>query len=336
MPIAAVDSLVCAGNSVLGTTQRIIYSRSISQTQLEKPPIFILGHWRSGTTLLHELLGLDDNHMFPTNYQCFSPNHFLLTEKLFTRLFSFLLPKQRPMDNMDLSWHKPQEDEFALCNLGIPSPYLSMAFPNRPREYEKYSDLDSLSPEEKKKWQQAWLLFLKAITYRTAKRLVLKSPLHTFRVPTLLEMFPDALFVNLVRDPFATYASTTRLWRCLYQAHGLQTPLFDTLEQETIDTGKRMFQHMERARVLIPQERLVELRYEDLVRNPIEELRALYEQLGLENFERLQPKLQEYFHGKEGYRPNRHELTTEQRNSITNHWLPYFERFGYQRKTATV
>src|SRR3954451_4793994 len=89
-------------------------------------PLFIVGHWRTGTTLLHELLILDERHSFPTTYQCLDPNHFLLTERLARRWLGFLLPKRRPVDNMVLGWDRPQEDEFALCMMGQPSPYLTI------------------------------------------------------------------------------------------------------------------------------------------------------------------------------------------------------------------
>ena len=96
-----------------------------------EPPIFILGHWRSGTTLLHELLVQDPRHTFPNTYQCFDPCHFLLTERLVRRYCNWLLPARRIMDNMPVGWERPQEDEFALALLGQPSPYLTIAFPNR-------------------------------------------------------------------------------------------------------------------------------------------------------------------------------------------------------------
>lgn len=109
-----------------------LYGTIPENTQLKQPPVFIIGHWRTGTTLLHELLILDPRHNFPNTYQCLEPNHFLLTEKFFKSYFNFLLPTRRPMDNMEAGWDKPQEDEFALCMMGQPSPYLDVAFPNNP------------------------------------------------------------------------------------------------------------------------------------------------------------------------------------------------------------
>ena len=119
-------------NSLFGILQKLFLGRRIERTQIEEDPIFIVGHWRTGTTLLHELLVLDPRHTFPDNYACFAPAHFVFSRKLLAPVFRHLLPSKRPIDNMELGWDRPQEDEFALCNLGAHSPYLTMAFPNRP------------------------------------------------------------------------------------------------------------------------------------------------------------------------------------------------------------
>src|SRR5690606_26880326 len=115
-------------NAVMGLIQNWIWGRRLRSCSLHGPPIFIIGHWRSGTTLLHELLVLDERLSSPSTFQCFAPHHFLLTEWFFRGFCRWLLPGQRPMDNMAAGWDRPQEDEFALVNLGLPSPYRRIAF----------------------------------------------------------------------------------------------------------------------------------------------------------------------------------------------------------------
>src|SRR5262245_1259036 len=129
-------------NSLLNAVQRVIYGRSIAQVGLA-PPIFIIGHWRSGTTFLHELLARDPAFAAPSTYECICPGHFHLTEWLFAR-FDYLIPATRPMDDMKLSWRTPQEDEFALLNMGLPSPYQELAFPNHRRRWAPFLSLDEL------------------------------------------------------------------------------------------------------------------------------------------------------------------------------------------------
>jgi hypothetical protein len=129
-PMALGITIVSLFNSVLWLVQTALLGRRIERSKMEHPPIFIIGHWRSGTTYLHELLVLDDRFAYPTTYECFAPSHFLISNWLVARYMKFLLPQKRPMDNMAAGWHLPQEDEFALCNLGLGSPYKTMAFPN--------------------------------------------------------------------------------------------------------------------------------------------------------------------------------------------------------------
>src|SRR5438445_8924715 len=97
--IAVVVTIVSFCHTLLRFLQEAIYGRRIRQTAIEHPPLFIIGHWRTGTTLLHEFLILDERHAYPTTYECLDPNHFLLTENLFTRWLRFLMPTRRPMDN---------------------------------------------------------------------------------------------------------------------------------------------------------------------------------------------------------------------------------------------
>ena len=153
VPMAAIATVIAVGNSCLYRWQRRRYGERIDRVQLPKPPLFIIGHWRSGTTLLHELLVRDANHAFPTTYECFAANHFLITGKIFPKLFRFLLPGKRPMDDMAVSFEHPQEDEFALISMGVPSPLLRVAFPNDPPPYLEYLDMEGTSPHELGRWE---------------------------------------------------------------------------------------------------------------------------------------------------------------------------------------
>ena len=197
--------------------------------------MFVLGHWRTGTTLLHELLIQDPAHASPTTLHCFLPNHFLLTEDFFKKYLWFLVPEKRPMDNMAMGWDEPQEDEFALALLGRPSPYTDVAFPNRMPIDPGSLDLSGLNRRELAAWKRTFRRFLQAVQVRFPdQRLVLKSPPHTARVRVLLELFPDAKFVHIRRDPYVLFASTVNLWRTMAKKQGLQTPKRDDLIREKV------------------------------------------------------------------------------------------------------
>jgi len=330
--LAVIVTFLSVGHSGMRLVQKIVYGRRIRSTKLRQAPIFILGHWRTGTTLLHELLVLDRRFTYPTSYQCFEPNHFLLTEKIFTKFFWFLAPAKRPMDNMTMGWDRPQEDEFALCMLGLPSPYLTLAFPNHGPVYPEYLDLEGVPPDDLEHWKKTFKRFLQTITVRNPQRLVLKSPPHTCRIKVLKEMFPDAHFIHIVRNPYVVFPSTVNMWKSLYRKQGLQTPTFEGLEDYVFETFTRMYAKLEETRHLVDDGHFHELRYEDLVRDPIGEMRDLYAHLDLGDFDKVKPRLEDYLASIAGYETNRYDLTPTQRAEITRRWSSVIRRYGYREE----
>ncbi len=327
-PLAFTITCAAVLNSLLRPLQEYLFRRHLERIQIKDAPIFIVGHWRSGTTLLHELLVLDARYTFPTTYECLAPNHALMSAWLVTK-FKFLLPRRRPMDNMATGWDRPQEDEFALCNMGLPSPYLTMAFPNEPPQYPEYLTLEGLSDGELGRWKAGLEWFLKRVTLRDPKRIILKSPPHTGRIKTLVELFPDARFVHIVRDPYALYGSTVKLWKTLYKFQGLQEPKHEGLEEYVFSCFEKMYDCFERDRPLIDPARFFEIRYEDLVANPIQQMRNLYEHLGLGEFETALPKLQAYFKDAEDYRTGTYQVPDSLRHEIDRRWGPHMRKYGY-------
>jgi omega-hydroxy-beta-dihydromenaquinone-9 sulfotransferase len=327
--IAVIITLVSFINTLLGLLQDAMFSRAVRNTKIEQPPIFLLGHWRTGTTLLHELMICDQRFGYPTTYACAEPNHFLLTERLFSRWLSFLMPASRPMDNMKGGFDRPQEDEFAMCMLGVGSPYSTIAFPNRRPDGPDYLDLEAVPPAGLRRWKRAFDGFLRKLTYQTGKRLVLKSPPHTARIKTLKEMFPGAIFIHIVRDPYVVFPSTVNLWRTLYHAHGLQTPTCDGLEETVLQTFVRLHEKLEEGKKLLGPGQFYELRYEDLVRDPVGEMGKLYAHFGLTGFDAYLPRLQEYLANNRGYETNKYRLTEQQRTLVTRRWGDVIRRYGY-------
>ena len=325
---AVLITIVSVFNSLLCGVEWLIFGRAVARTKIHPQPLIILGHWRSGTTWLHELLAADPQFTSPTTYQALAPNHFLATQSWVTKLFFWLLPSRRPMDNMPMGWERPQEDEFALCNLGESSPYLTVAFPNNPPVYSEYLTLD-VPPEAEARWRRTLHRFLQKVTYADPKRIILKSPPHTARVRTLLEMFPEARFVYLVRNPFVIFSSTVHLWQKLYEAHGLQVPTFAGLEEQVFTTFTRIHDRFEAERNLIPSGRLYELKYEELVQDPTGQMAAIYERLQLGDFSKVRPAVERYVTENADYRTNSYQLKPELRDQIAKRWSRFIEQYGY-------
>ena len=153
-------------NSLMAQLQKILYRSKINAHPLSEPPLFIVGHWRSGTTFLHDLISLDQHFTFPSTLQCFLPNQCLITGKIFLKFDKYLIPKKRPQDNVATSFAKPQEDEFAIFNLGHHSPYLRMAFPNGPLVDDDYLTLENLHEGQIRAWQEILQYFVKLVSFQ--------------------------------------------------------------------------------------------------------------------------------------------------------------------------
>jgi hypothetical protein len=331
VPNILTVSLWTPFNSLLYFLSEALYGARANAHRIEPAPIFVIGHWRSGTTLLHNLLSTDPAHGFPTTYQCFFPNHFLLTGNSGT-WFNIFLPKKRPMDNVPVSVDLPQEEEFAFANLGMGTHYITLAWPRHGPQDMQYLDLTGLSDAEQEDWERGFLWFIRRLSYKQKKRLVLKSPAHTARIKTLLKLFPEARFIHISRNPLNIFPSTVRVWKALNSVQGLHNPAHDDpwMEEFVFTVLERVYKSYEADRELVPKGHLVEIAFEDLAANPKEVMRDIYAKLDLGDFARAEPGIDEYLADQKGYQPHVHNVPDELRRKILKRWAGYIERFGYR------
>ena len=187
------------------------FGSAIEKVVITKPPLFILGHWRSGTTHLHNCSLSIRSFAYANTYQVVNPHTFLTTEEVNTRRFAFLVPDKRPMDNMALSFQSPQEDEFALLLGCFHSLYLGITFPRREANYSKYLTFRGVSADEIAEWKATFLEFAKKLTFKYNRALLFKSR-HCENQATI-ELFPEA------RRPHPSRAITVFVRRNIFR-HG--------------------------------------------------------------------------------------------------------------------
>jgi hypothetical protein len=307
-------------NSVVAKKVERRFGAAVSATRVEAP-VFILGHYRSGTTYLHELMSLDPRFASPTRFQTFNPRTFLGTGRIYRALVEpFMLPR------------RVQEDEVAYMIMTRLSPYMDWCFPRSPTGYGRTLTFRDADPAEVAAWSEAVVWFLKALTLAERRPLILKSPPHTARMGLLLKNFPDARFVHIRRDPYAVFASTLSLLRAVRPVFRLQRgPKGDDVET-VLHVYTEMYDAYFADRNSMPPGQLIEIAYEDLERDPLGQLRAAYDGLSLGDFESVRPAVEAYLgtvagHKKGRYRP----LDEATRQKVAGAWARYFDAWGYPR-----
>ncbi len=322
-------AFMSAVNSFLAGVETLIHSRGIAATRIDEPPLFVLGHWRSGTTHLHNLLACDGNFCCPTAYQATFPNHFLFSIRG-RYLFDFLAPETRPMDNVAFGADAPHEDEFALAADSTVSPYMRVLFPVTSDHGFDKLDPSTIPSEALGKWKDSMTRLVKKLTYAHGRRVVLKSPPHLGRVRVLLELFPGAKFIHIVRHPHDVYPSTKNLWTRSFAHLHLQKPDPETINELILRWYSELFDLFERDRALIPEGALHELKFEDLEERPYETLEGLYSALDLPGFDLVRPRVKAYLDRLGPYTKNRYVLDEASRALVYRRWRRTFERYDYR------
>jgi hypothetical protein len=220
-PRATVQTAVAASNSVIARLERRRYGHRVEEAVVQSP-LFILGHYRSGTTHLHNLLALDPQFAAPTFFQVLNPRTFLTTERWAAPVADMLVVRRRFQDEVALTPGVPSEDEVALCTLTGLSPYMAWYFPRGRSHYDRYLTFRGVPDEEIARWGHALTSFLKKLTLKHGRPLALKSPPHTARIRLLLDLFPDARFVHIHRDPYEVFRSTRHMIRSVQPVFRLQ------------------------------------------------------------------------------------------------------------------
>eukprot|EP00934_Nitzschia_sp_Nitz4_P008091 Nitzschia sp. Nitz4//scaffold118_size93875//84641//86167//NITZ4_004802-RA/size93875-processed-gene-0.46-mRNA-1//1//CDS//3329533766//8081//frame0 len=301
-PRLVVITLLSLLNSFLATLEEYLHGPAMQQAadRIHPRPVFVLGHPRTGTTLLHSLLALDEEQFaICTTFCAGFPSCFLWFEPYGKQLFSGVMDKTRPMDNVALHFDLPQEDELATNVLSAgTSPYMPLFFMQQQEDFYPYyafsdtaTGLEALPPDEmaqaRKTWTQAFLHLLAKLTVRSERlhpssqhRLLLKSPVHTARIALLLQLFPDAQFVYVHRHPYDVFVSAAHMADTTYWYTYMNTPSNAEIQEFILSQYEILWEHYQAGKELLRPDQLVEVSFDALVTDPEGTLGTIYQQLG--------------------------------------------------------
>ena len=325
---------ICRLLSVLTPIQERRYRKLLADKPLQHDPLFILGHWRSGTTFVHNIFAQDHHFGHTTTYQTVFPHLMMFGQPFFKFMMNVFIPNHRPTDGMELTPDTPQEEEFALNNTMPYSYYNFWYFPKSMLDYcDRYLTFEKITPEEEAAYKEAFLHCVKISLWNTGGTQYLsKNPPHTGHVKALVDLFPNAKFIYLMRNPYTVFESTRSFFTQTIAPLKLQDVSDDQIEQYAIEVYPRLYRAYQDQKRFIPEGNLYEVRFEEFERDAYATTQDIYQKLRLPGWEEAEPAIRAYIESKRGYKKNRYEYKPRTIQLVNEHWGQAIDDWGYERQ----
>ena len=316
-------------SSFFAIIEEIRYHQILKKYSLPEDPIFIVGHWRTGSTFLHQLLSLDPRLTAPTLFQVAIPDSFLVSYPYYQPIMKWMISKTRPMDNVRLGMDEPQEDEYAIYRITDCSPLERLVFP-KSSKYFLQDDAHYLPPEQKiKTWEKKILHFYKKISFQTGKTIVSKNPFNSMRIPVLASLFPKSRFIHIIRHPYQVIPSTIHMWDIVQQQNGLNKKKHRPETDEVINVFDQLLCTIEKNLQPLSSDRHLCIRFEELESETIQTLEKIYRHFNMTFSDAFRENVIHFLNDGRGYKKNSFTVTDELKENIFKKMHHHFQRYGY-------
>ncbi|MBN1624462.1 MAG: sulfotransferase [Clostridia bacterium] len=314
--------------------QKIFFLGKVEKTKIEKDPVFILGHWRSGTTFLSNLITRDNQFGYFNILQTYHPSTYIFLKPVLHFFGKKVIPKQRPMDNIKVALDLPQEEDYAVANRSLYSMVHFIAFPrNFNKYYYKFGLFEGIGKNQFKSWRRIYLSEIKKATYVAGGRqLVIKTPINTGRIKEILGMFPNAKFIHISRNPYKTCLSTQKLYKNFFPLYDLQYMADDDeLEETQLNVYEALYKKYFEQKNLIPEGNLIEIKYESFIKEPLKHIKNIYTDLGLSGYEEAEKEFKAHIDAEKQYTPNSYSYDEKKLAKIKERLSFAFEGLDYPK-----
>lgn len=267
----------------------------LKEQNIEKP-IFIVGNFRSGTTLLHRLLTMDPQFTGMKTWEI-----FVAPSIVQRRFFRWLMkinrfignPIQKIIDGFEKSLRKysymhptglNEIEEDGHIFLHIWSTYNLFAFFPFPDLVRNYIYYDEQVPQEQKDQDMTYYqeVLKRHIYANKGKQYISKSPTYSPKVRTLHQKFPDAKFINLVRSPLRVIPSSVSMFTNHWKTYGEPEGDFPQPGPDVMrEQAKYWYLYPHQYLKTLPSDQYVMVRYQDLIANPKITIENIYKRFGL-------------------------------------------------------
>jgi len=328
IPITVILIFVC---TLFHWIDRLYFHRKKMRNKGVESPVFILGHWRSGTTLLHNLMTQDPASAFVSTYHAVFPNN-LKSQWLFRPFMHTFMPEGRPGDNLRLAVHLPQEDEYAISNVTHLSYYHVFYFPKSYKQYYRdYVRFEGASPTVIEQWNRTYKNIVKrAVMNSIGNRPVLKNPVNTGRIRNLRQIFPNACYIFIIRNPVITYLSSKKFFSQLYPTVNLEEFSADEIAEMVLDVYVKLLNDYLKDRELIDGSRILEIRYEEFEMNPLEHLEKIYKVFGLGEFKKMLPLFNSYMETQKEHKMHGYTIDSKELDHVLKKLDFAMKRWNYR------
>jgi len=313
-------------------------------------PVFIYANARSGTTMLHRLMSMDEDRFAP----------FMLYQSIFSavslqRLIQLLGKLDEPIFRGVLrggvDWINRQffsgwegihklgideaEEDEATFVLSLYSPTITLVFPFAEKQRE-LSRLDDLPDAERHAFMDFYEDTLKRHLYASGqgRTFINKNVFFTPRVRAMYERFPDARFIYMVRHPYESLPSFLDMFHEKWVTHSPQITCDSPEARALAELAFDYYRYAMECQRDLPKENYLVVRYEDLIADPKATVERVYREFGWEISPAFEQRLLEVKKRQRDYK-SEHTYTLEQfgliKDRVYEELSELFERFGYER-----
>ena len=316
-------------SSIFAFIEDVRFSNQINIAPVPENPVFIIGHWRTGTTLLFKLMSMDEQFTAPTLFQVAEPDSMLTSYSYYKPIMKALVKKTRPMDNVKIGMDEPQEDEYAIYRLTGSSPLEELVFPCSKKYFVETWLQSGHSEKEGKLLKNQLTMFYKKVLYRKPGILLSKNPFHSFRIKLLREAFPGARFIQIHRNPCCVVPSTMNMWNILQVENSLNNMVHKHTAAEVSVLLKKLIAQIDADKAALPAGCYAEIKFEDLEKETVEVVRSLYASLGLEFTTGFEQKIRDYMESGRDFRKNSFSLPANDSVLIHDELKDHMQKYSY-------
>ncbi len=311
------------------TAERLVFEAIRRGQPPLADPIFIVGYWRSGTTHLHNLMAQSGQFGYITPLATGMPWDILGLVSWLEPLLEQALPENRSIDNVAVTPTSPQEDSIPLATMGATSYYHGLYFPHHFEDYFRREVLGEMSDAELAQWRRlVRILYEKVSMHQGHRPLLIKNPVYTGYGRHLREMWPKAKFIHIYRNPYRVFLSTRHFFNGLLPELALQSYGELPIDKLILESYPVLMEALGRDTADLPPNQFVELSFEALEANPLQELEKIYRQLELPNFETAHPLIEQYLAGLAAYQKNEYTLDDATRTTVDQHWGSLVQKYS--------